>query len=168
MRKFLSVVIVMTFLIGACFIASAEEKIGYIELSKVFDEYQKTKDSDKTLADKEGERQEKREKMVDEIKRLKDELSMMSKKGKEKKQEAIEKKIGALQDFDREIRTDLRRERDAMVRDILREIDKVVQEYGKKNGYTLILNDRVLLYREEKLNLTDDILKTLNNQYKRK
>jgi Skp family chaperone for outer membrane proteins len=49
-----------------------------------------------------------------------------------------------------------------MVKDIVTEIDKVVQDYGKQNGYTVIMNDRVLVYGEETLDVTQDIIDILN------
>lgn len=148
-----------------CLSVSAEEiKIGYINLAKTFDEYEKTKQYDKSL-EKKGDKQEKtRQKLVDEIKKLKDEMVLLSDKGKEEKQTIIDEKIKKLQEFDKETRDELRRERDDMVRDILREIDKVIQDYGKKKGYTVILNDRMLVYGNEAIDITGDIIDILNKK----
>ena len=55
-----------------------------------------------------------------------------------------------------------------MVKDILQDIDKVISEYGKGEGYSIILNDRTLLYGENQLNLTEQIIKILNDRYKKK
>jgi len=58
-------------------------------------------------------------------------MALMSEKGKQEKQTAIDEKIKNLQDFDGTARDELREERDGMVREILTEIDKVIQDYGK-------------------------------------
>ncbi len=55
-----------------------------------------------------------------------------------------------------------------MLRDILKDIDKVISEYGKAEGYTIILDDRFLLYKDDKLNITSQVIKTLNDRYKKK
>ncbi len=144
---------------------AAGEKIAYMDLSKVFDDYNKTKDFDKQLENKGNAKQSERDKLVTEIKKLKDDMELMGDKGKEAKQAAIDEKIKKLQDFDRETKDALRKERDDIVRQILKEIKDVVEEFGKKEGYALILDNRAILYGTEGDNLTDKILKTLNDRY---
>ena len=147
---------------------AAGEKIGYVDLARVFDEYQKTKDFDKSLEGKGAQKQTERDKMVAEVKRLRDEAELLSAKAKDDKQAAIDDKIKALQDFDRNTRDSLRRERDGMVRDILKEIEAVIQEFGKSQGYTFIFNDRVLVYKSEGSDLTPQVIKSLNDSYTKK
>jgi len=168
MQRLLMIAVSALFLFGVTPVTSAREtgKIGYVDLSRVFDQYEKTIDHDRKLQEKGDRKQAEREKMVSQLKQLKDELELLSEKGREKKQEQIGKKIKELQNFDLVTRTDLERERDEVVREILKEIDKVVQEYGRNKGYYLILNDRVLLYGDEQFDLTDEVLKLLNERYK--
>jgi len=146
-------------------LARAEEiKIGYINLGKAFDEYEKTKQYEKSLGVKGDDKEKVRQKLVDEIKGLKDEMLLLSDKGKEEKQALIDEKIKNLQEFDKDTRDELKQERDGMVRDILQEIDKIIQDYGKKNGYTAILNDRVVVYGNETIDITQDIIDILNKK----
>ncbi len=170
MRKILSIILVTTFLfsISGLAIAQSAGKIGYVDLSRAFDEYQKTKDSDKSLEQKSEAKQNGRNKLVDEIKKMRDELELLSESAKPKKQEAIDEKIKKLQEFDQEAKNELRKERDNMVRDILKEMNEVIAEYGQREGYAIILNDRVLLYSDKALDLTDPIIKVLNERYKKK
>lgn len=144
---------------------AAADKIGYVDLARVFDEYQKTKTFDKSLEGKGAEKQGERDKMVNEIKKLRDEAELLSAKAKDDKQAQIDDKIKALQDFDRNTRDALRKERDGMVRDILKEIETVIQEYGKSNGYAFIFNDRVLVYKAEGADVTNQVIKVLNDSY---
>lgn len=145
--------------------AAADLKIGYLDVGKTFDEYKKTKELDASLENQTKAKQAERDKLVSEITRLRDELALLSEKGKQDKQAVIDEKVKKLQEFDSVTRNDLRKKRDEMVADILKEIDKSVQEHGNKNGYDLILNDKVLIYKKENLNITEDILKALNSQY---
>jgi len=140
-------------------------KIGYLDVGKTFDEYKKTKELDAALEKEAKAKQADRDKLVSEITRLRDELELLSEKGKQERQVVIDEKIKKLQDFDRVTRNDLKKKRDGMVTDILKEIDKVVQDFGTKNGYDLILNDKVIIYKKDNLNITTDILTTLNDQY---
>jgi len=168
MRKILTVILIGAFLFSISVPAFSESqgKIGYIDLSRSFDEYQKTKDFDKELEAKGDMKQKDRENVVQEIRKMREELELMNKNAREKKEADIEAKIKSLQDFDQEAKTDLTKERDNMVKDILKEMSGVIKEYGEKNGYSIIVNDRVLLYGDSGMDLTNEIIKILNDKYK--
>ena len=119
--------------------AAAGDKIGYVDLARVFDEYLKTKEFDKSLEGKGAQKQADRDKMVNEIKKLRDEAELLSAKAKDDKQAAIDEKIKGLQEFDRVTRDSLRKERDAMVRDILKEIEGVIQDLARPRDTDLFL-----------------------------
>jgi outer membrane protein len=148
--------------------AESQGKIGYIDLSRSFDEYQKTKDFDKELEGKGDMKQQEREKLVQDIRTMRGELELMNKNSREKKETDIEAKIKSLQEFDQDAKTDLTKDRDNMVKDILKEMSDVIKEYGEKNGYSIIVNDRVLLYGDSTMDLTNEIIKILNNKYNKR
>lgn len=169
MRRILGFTLMGIFLfsvIGIAF-AQSEKKIGFVDLSRAFDEYEKTKDFDKTLEKKGDIKQEEREKLVSEIRKMRDEIELMNESTKAKKEEAIEVKVRSLQEFDQEAKAELIKERDDMVKDILKEMNDVIQKYGETNGYSIILNERVLLYGDKSLDITDEIIKILNDSYKK-
>ncbi len=147
---------------------AAVDKIGYVDLARVFDEYQKTKEFDKSLESKGAAKQAERDKVVAEVKKLRDEAELLSAKAKDDKQAVIDEKIKALQDFDRTTRDTLRKERDGMVRDILKEIEVVIQDFGKSQGFGYIFNDRVLVYKSDQNDLTTQVIKVLNDNYAKK
>src|SRR6185503_21290674 len=120
-----------------------------------FDEYNKTKEFDKSLETKGASKQAERDKMVAEVKKLRDEAELSSAKAKDDKQAVIDEKLKVLQDFDRTTRDALRKERDSMVKDILKQIEVVIQDFGKAQGYGYIFNDRVLVYKSEGNDLTN-------------
>lgn len=168
MKRFFMFTLAGIFLlsIAAIAFAQSEPKIGFVDLSRAFDEYQKTKDLDKTLERKGDIKQAEREKLVKEIREMRDEIELMNEKARDKKEQDIEAKIRTLQEFDQEAKTELTKERDDMVRSILQEMNSIIREYGEKNGYAIILNDRVLLYGSKPMDLTDGIIKILNDSYK--
>ncbi|MFH0771161.1 MAG: OmpH family outer membrane protein [Candidatus Omnitrophota bacterium] len=162
--------VALVFLCSICLTAvncvfAAGEKIAYMDLGKIFDDYNKTKDFDKELEKKSDFKQAERDKLVAEIKKLKDEIDLMSDKAKEPKQAAIDDKIKKLQDFDRDTRDALRKERDDMARRILKEIKDVIDGLGKKEGYSLILDSRAVLYGAEGDDLTNSVSNDLNDRY---
>lgn len=167
MRKIVALTAAVIFVLGlsaaATDMASAKEyKIAYVDLAKVFDEYKKTKESEKALEGKGKGKEAERTKMVDELRKLKDEQALLSEKAKAEKQTVIDNKIKVLQDFDRKTRDELLKERNDALGGILKDIEKVVNDYAKATGYDLILNSRMLLYGGEQYDLTSEILSRLN------
>ncbi len=55
-----------------------------------------------------------------------------------------------------------------MVQEILKEIEQIIQDFGKSQGYSFIFNDRVLVYKGEGSDLTAQVIKTLNDSYTKK
>ncbi|MBN2453008.1 MAG: OmpH family outer membrane protein [Candidatus Omnitrophica bacterium] len=157
-----AVIFVAGMFLGVSQVSAKEYKIGYVDLAKVFDDFKKTKESEKELETKGKAKEAERNKMVDELRKLKDEQALLSEKAKAEKQTIIDNKIKALQDFDRKTRDDLMKERNDILSAILKDIEKVVTEYSKANGYDIILNSRMLLYADETYDLTKEILARLN------
>ena len=140
-------------------------KIGYVELSRVFDGYQKTKEYDSAMQkDNEGFQKE-RDAMISKIRDAQGKLALLKEDEKVKLQADIDKQKGDLIEFDKQKRTDLAKKRDEKVREILLEIEKVVSDMAKKEGYDFILNDRVLVYGDQTQNLTEKVLKAVNDSY---
>ena len=72
-------------------------------------------------------------------------------------QAQIDEDRNALLEQDREKQTELRKQRDEAIREILLEIEKVIQDYAKNESYDLILTDKVLVFGNETLEITDQI-----------
>ena len=80
---------------------------------------------------------------------------------------AIEKQKNEVVAFDKEKRTELAKRRDDKVREILTEIQGIVGNIAQKNGFTYVLNDRVMIFGDPQYNITDEVMKTLNDSYKK-
>ena len=158
-----SIVFVAMFAAGAL----AAEKLGFVDLTRLFDEYSKTKEYDKALEGKQKSYESERDRKVNEVKQIQDKMNLLNEKEKETKKADLEEKIKALQEFDRVKTTDLRKERDEKMKEILKDIERAVAEYAKSNSYTLIFNDRVLVYQDKGLDVTDGVSKILQGYYKK-
>ncbi len=143
------------------------QKIGYLDLSKTFDNYEKTKDYDKTLEAEHDAYQKERNVKIEKIQELQGKLALLKEDEKQKQQDEIDKLITELREFDQVRGTDLTKKRDDKIREILLEVEDLVSGYAKKEGYDFILNDRVLIYGQETMNVTDAILELLNANYKK-
>jgi len=161
----LGVAFCVTLLAGPAF---ALDKLAYVDLSRSFGEYNKTKDYDKVLGAKENVYTTERDKKVEEIKQFKEKYDLLSDKEKVAKKSDMEAKLKALQDFDRQKQTDLRKEQDEKMKEILKDIEDAVKQVAEKEGYTMVFNDRVLVYQTKTLDISDKVLSILNAKYVKK
>ena len=148
----------------ALFVGSAQaaDKFGYIDLSRTFSEYTKTKGYDKTLSDKEKVYTDERDKKVAELKAYQDKLSLLSDKEREAKGAELQAKVKAFQDYDRVKQETLRKEQDERMKEILKDIEDAVKKYSEKEGYTMVFNDRVLVYQTKNMEITNQVIAILN------
>lgn len=157
--------IILLFSISA--VKAESLKIGYINISKVFDNYKKTKVQNKKLEEMSSKKQKEREQIVADIKKMRKEMKMLSEKGKKKKRSSLKNKISELQKFDRETRSKLKMQRDDIMKLILDDIKEATRTYATKNNFDLILYKNTLLYSENKMDLTSKIINILNSNYKK-
>jgi outer membrane protein len=162
MKKALVLAVVLS---GFIFLSSgyaAEQKFGYIDITKVFSEYSKTKAYDKVFKDKQDSYEASREKMVSEIKQYQDKINLLSEKEKDAKKSDLEGKIKNLQDFDRQNQTDLRKEQEEKLKELLKDIEEVIKQYCAKENYTFVFHDKALAYYDKNLEITDKIVELVN------
>lgn len=141
---------------------AAETKIGYVSIARVFEGYQRTKNSDAVLEKKGQQKEAELEGRVSELKKLRQNLELMADDAKDVKAREIEEKADELQRFRNATARDLGRERDRIAKELLKDIQQVIEQYGAKNGYAMILDDRSLLYGQQVYDITDQILQMLN------
>lgn len=147
--------------------AFAEQKVAFVDLGSVFDGYEKTKTYDSRLEGSQKGKQEEIDKKVEEIKALQDKLALLSDKQKKKKQKEIDEKTKELQEFQRNSEMSLLKDRDERLKEILQDIQEVVESVAKKQKYDLIFNERVLLYGDDSMDISQTILKQLNEKNKK-
>jgi len=145
--------------------AAAELKVGYVDLAKVFDSYRRTEESDQVLQQKSKQKQAELEGRVEELKKLRQSLELLNDQAREAKAREIEEKSDELKRLKSRSERELLRERNEMAKTILQEIGQTVTEYAKTNRFSVVLNQQVLLYGEEAYDVTDEVLKLLNDRH---
>ncbi len=158
-------IITLSFLFSA--VASSQNvKIGYVDLKEVFSKFEKANEMEaKFVKDVEAE-QKKVSQQEAEIKEMQSEYEkkkdVMKPEERTKKETELRKKI---QEFSR-MWSDINKKLDEKRKDIenvlLEEIKKEVKVYGEKNGFTVILDSRVIIYGQDVVNLTPEIIKLIN------
>ena len=146
-------------------VVGAEElKIGYVNIGQVFEGYQRTKTSDAALERQGKQKEAEFDARMADLKKLRDNLELLNDAAKEAKTRDVEEKAEELQRFRTNTARTLRRERDRITKDLLGEIQQAVEQYAKTNGFSLVLDERSLLYGVPTRDLTGDILKLLNSR----
>ena len=144
------------------------QKIALVNLGKIFKEYEGTKSSEADLEKVASVKQQEREKKVGEIRNMRDEMALLNEETREQRRQTIEERLRDLANFDESAKGSLRDKRDEALQKILDEIERVVTAYAKQNGFDLILSDRAVLYGVDAMDITDEIVKILNQQYGKK
>jgi len=168
--KIIKIGLVSFFLLAVCatgVYADKNFKIGYVDLSRLFDEFYKTKDYDKVLEERTKTFEENRNEKIEKIRESQGKIGLLKDDEKAKLEENIEEMKASLLEYDRQKKTDLTKDRNEKIREILLEIEKVVSDYADKEKYSIILNDRVLIFGNETYNLTEKVLSILNEGQKK-
>lgn len=147
-------------------------KIGYVNVAKVFDKYKRTDEATEALKKDIEDKRKDIEKKKEAINLLKQKLEsqgvVMAEKEKTKMQEEVEARLSELKDITEKSNRELRERETNLTRDILKDIEEVVKAYGKDNDYDLILDSREVLYGPEGMEVTEDIIKLINEKTKKK
>ncbi|UCD15035.1 MAG: OmpH family outer membrane protein [Candidatus Omnitrophota bacterium] len=142
-------------------------KIGYVNVFGVFDKYSKTKDYDKDLEKIKERKEESLDRKKDEIEKMQSKLNLLKPEEQEKKQKEVAEAIEDYRNLEREIYIDIKKDRDEKMKEILEDINLVVKDYAKKNKFDLIINENAVLYGTKVMDITSDILKIMNERYKK-
>lgn len=166
LRLLLIITIISMLVVPVAALAKDEVKIGYADLSRLFDEYYKTKEYDAVLESKNVDFEKVRNEKIEKIRESQGKVGLLTDDKKVKLEEEIETLKAELLEFDRQQKQDLAKDRNEKIREILLEIEKVVSTFAADEGYSVVFNDRVLLYGSESYNITDQVLKKLNASQK--
>ena len=143
-------------------------KIGYVNLARLFDGYEKTRASDAALEQKGKQKEAELQGRLDELKRLREGTELLNADARDQKQRQLEEKADELQRLRNSAVRDLRRERDKIAKGLLEEIQQVLEGFAKENGFSVILTSDALLYGQKSYDITDEVLALLNTRGKAK
>ncbi|MCF7888185.1 MAG: OmpH family outer membrane protein [Candidatus Omnitrophica bacterium] len=167
MKKFLGILLVAVVALGFSVSSFAKDlKIGYVDTIEVFNEYQRTKEQDKQLETKKEKAKENLEVREKEIQKIQSRLEVLKEDKQEAERAKLQEKMQEYRDVRQKEFTDIKKERDEMMKDIIEDIDQTIKDYAKKNKYDLVVNGNSVLYGIESQDLTDKILTIINKKYK--
>ena len=159
---------IMAFCLTSASVFAADVKVGYIDMQRALNGSEAGKEAKEQLASRLKKYQDEINVKQDELKKLKDELEkqgmLLSETARASKEKDYQQKLKEFQRFTKDAQDELQGKDEEFTRKIIEEIEKVIKEFGKKNGYTFIFvrNDSMMLYADDKSDLTDDVLKLFN------
>jgi len=188
MKKFLLLTAAAALVLPAAGYAQGTLKVGTVDMSRAFKEYNKTKDSEKKIneakdaAKKEyDDRAENYKKALDEINKLNQQLDSPALSADKKTSMAKDRddKIANIKNMEREI-NEFRQTRERQLQEqamrmrenIVKEITDVIMERVKSSNYDLVFDKtgpsmngvNVVLYSKDSMDFTTDIITALNKK----
>jgi len=140
-------------------------RTGIVDVDRVFKEYKATQAKEQELEKFSAAKKEEREKKVSEIRGLRDEMLLLNEENRAKQRQTLEEKLRDLASFDAQIKATLQDQRESAVGSLLTRIEKVVNSFAKERGYELVLSSRAVLYGTDGIDLTDEVVSILNQEY---
>lgn len=165
--------------------AQAQPKLAVLNMKTVFDGYWKTKQSDLTVKERQGEFEKDRKRMADDYERLNADYRELEKSSRDplvsadeqkKRKDSANSKLleireieQSVQNFDRNFRQQIADQIQRMRDNIFRDIRELVETKAKAAGYNLIVNTAaestqvpVFMYAAGLPDLTQEVLTELN------
>jgi outer membrane protein len=139
--------------------ASSGIKIGYLDFTKIAQESGtalKVKKSLTATGDKFKKQLTAKGKKLEALKKtLEGQMKQMSPLEREAKEKEFQTKVKEYQEAVQNAEKEMAKQEETVTRKLIEQVSKTVREYGEKNGYTLIVATKDLLYFDGNHPLTD-------------
>jgi outer membrane protein len=152
----------------------ASLKIGFVDLQRALNESEAGKKAKKEFQEKVNKLQKKLARMQGEIKRLQNELEkqgmLLSDQAKEEKEREYKRRLKDFQRLYKDSQEELQAKDAELTKKIIKELQKVIIQYGKDKGYSLILekSESSILYGDRDIDITNEIIRIYNTKFTKK
>ena len=147
-------------------------KIGVINLQKILETSASGKAIQSELKSQKDKMEADLKKIgadIDDIrKRLESESMVMGKEAREEKERESRIKINDFKSLQQKYRSDLQEIEANLINQLKNDINDIVQEIGKKEGYLLIINKFGVIYSPNSIDITDTVIAKLNAMFAKK
>ncbi len=157
---------------GNC--AQVPTKLGYVDMEKAVNESKAGRAAREKFVKYMQKKRAESEKKKKELKSMKQILekqgALLAEDVRVEKEQEYQKKVREYQLYLKNLRDDARTKEMEMSKKIIRQIQKIIFTYAKKEGYAMIFEKSRsgLLYAPDSLDLTDTIIKIYDQEYMKK
>ena len=147
-------------------------KIGIVDLQRIMEASNPGKSAQAEIKkDKDKMEQELKKKgaEIEELrKQFERESMVMSKEKREEKEREGRIKLNDFKSLQKRYRSQLQVLEKRLVNQLRQDVFELVEEIGKKEGYLLIINNFSVMYSPGSIDITDQIIKQMNDKYAKK
>lgn len=145
-------------------------RIAVVNTQEVFDKYLKTQEAQAKLNEEISKLEEQGKKMSEDLRTLqekydKQRIFIDDKKKEQEMLQQIEQKKAEIRQFIQSGQQQLDQKRQELTEPIIKEIDQVVQQIGKDEGFDLIVDKIATLYVNPQIDITEKVIQILNRRY---
>ena len=162
-------------------------RVAVVDMVKVFNNYERTKQVNQRLARRQDQMKAKRKEMIDKIEAIKAELENFQPDSKDyyERQKKLFKMTVELKTYTQVAAEDIKREFRLMTEDIYKQILSAVKDVAESTGYDLVLyldaakiqgdsfpallekiRQRKVIYSSKNIDITQTVLNYINQKYK--
>lgn len=157
------------------FLFFKNDKIAYVDSAKILTEFKGAAQAKKAYETKAKTWQANIDTLTmgvqNAIKKYEKDLASMSVKEQELSKRLIGNQQKQLEDYQRAIQDNARQEDGKLTQTVVTQVNAFLLDYGKKNNYKMILiasQAGTIAYAREGLDITEEVIKELNEQYENK
>ena len=147
-------------------------KIGTVDIQRIMSTSNQGKSAQAQIKEKSDVMKEALTQKGNEIEELKNQIErdsmVMSREKREEKEREFRIKLNDLKSLEKRYRGELQLLEKKLAKELRNEIFALVEEIGKKEGYLLIINNFNVMYAPGSIDLTDQLIKQLNEQHAKK
>ncbi|MBF0606120.1 MAG: OmpH family outer membrane protein [Candidatus Magnetobacterium sp. LHC-1] len=166
------IAVVMLVFFNGTVMAQQGAKIGSVDLQKILSDSEPGKKAKTSLETFIKSHQAKIDEKEKAIEKLKDEIekkgTALSEDAKKKKQDELQSMMRDLKRMASDAQEDIRKKEGELTKDVFKDIKDVIAAVGKEEGYAAIMDNNVLLYSSEGVDVTDKVIKKYNDLGKKK
>lgn len=100
-------------------------------------------------------------------KRLSQDSGVMDKSAREEQKWEMDRKIDEFKALKKKYDRQIQEMQMQLINEVRQDVLKLIHEYGKKEGYLLIVEDLTVVYAPQQLDITDEIIKRYNDEYRK-
>lgn len=168
---FLSVVSIATLAV-LLITGGTEKRIGVVRSNNLIQGYKAMQDAQERYENKQKVWQTSistlEEELQSAVENYRTVYASLSKEEIQKQELALEQKRSNYVQYTRSIKEKVEAEENGMMQGVLNQINSFVEQYGKEHGFDVILGTTAagnVLYGTESVDITDEVLKALNDAY---
>lgn len=167
--------ILSVFALAAILVSCNEQKLAYVDTSKVIEEYKEMKDVEAEFTSKSDAVRNQLDSIgqafQQEVQAYQSGMGSMSEAQRKAKEQELMQKQQMIQQRQQMQTNQLRQESSQIMDSLVEKVKTYVKDYGKDHGYSMVFGSNegtTVMYAEDGMDITEEILKELNNGYEPK